>query len=686
MAKIDLFVSKSPLGQGASPMPYQGISNFNLSGAQAAAPLQTLATGLDNIRSVYQAKRDLEVRTAVAGYTDKIKDNIWREAATAQAHNAPLHDVYEEVEAFGKTARVLMAQNGHTAYQNNTAAFQQNLLSQIDDSKVRKLVAASIPTTVRAKNYEVEKHYELLKVDFLKAQRLHQIDARGDRLADALSQDPTYWTDADRTQLREDWARSLTMYRAMADDGLTKWADVPKLEETFGNKLAEDVFEGMIQRARSAGATVVEGEDGLETVTTPELDRLLIVLDSDKNVQRHARELSEILGLPEDMVLDLETEKRIALLNDVHTKIEQVSDEYREELKFQWRLEERAQTERHAENRRTTIELFGSTEVLSDPQRQEWIAKFSEKHGFIPSGPNGTLTVDDVIILEAADAISPEWADTLRGWIAQGFEGDQDWATFIDFKKQIANADVNDLAGIQENVFKKARSLGTPWVSQLVGDITSRRTKTPDSEAHARAENLLIRKFGGALDVGNSGRDWTAKTGAILGSALDRFSDQTRDDDGILIGGLDYQAIAGGIFDQLIGIDDAAEALENKIRPVVANMTFNNLARDAWGDQFLDATAGDEIINQSRKTLDILTMLQAGASPGDFTKEELKNAGLANLVITKMITADTTVDQLKRLMGVSPSMFTTASSIQAARDDLDRMISIRSRHLRRSAE
>ncbi len=682
MAKVDLFVSKSPLGQGASPMPYQSISGLNVSPSQVASAGASLAVGLDQVGQVFAAKRDLEVRTAVAGYTDAIKDNLWREAATAQAPGAPLHDVYEEVEAFDKTARVLTAHNGLTAYQNNTAAFQQDLLSEIDDPKVRKLVAASIPTTVRAKNYEVEKHYQLRHVDFLKAQRLHQIDARGDRLAEALSQDPTYWTDADRTQIREDWARSLTMYRAMADDGLIKWADVPKLEEDFRNQLAEDVFEGMIQRARSVGATVFEGEDGLETVTTPELDRLLVVLDSDKNVQRHARELSEILGLPEDMVLGLETEKRIALLNDVHKKIEQVSDEYREELKFQWRLEERAQTERHAENRQTTIELFGSTEVLSDPQRQEWIAKFYEEHGFIPSGPNGTLTQDDVIRLEAADAISPEWAGTLRGWIAKGFEGDQDWATFIDFQQQIANADVNDLAGIQENVFKKARSLGTTWVSQLVGDITSRRTKTPDSEAHARAKSLLIRQFTGALDT--AGADWSAKSGAILGSALDRFSDQTRDDDGILIGGLDYQAIAGGIFDELIGIDDAEEALENKIRPVVANMTFNNLARDGWGAKFLDEKEGQQIINQSEKTLDILTMLQAGASPSDFSADDFKNAGIADWGV--VITDETTVDQLKLIMGVSPSMFTTASSIQAARDDLVRLRSIRSRHLRRSAE
>ena len=683
MAKTDLFISKSPLGQGAPAMPYQGISNLNVSGAQASAPLQTFAAGLDNIGSVFQEKRDIEVRSAVAGHTDAIKDNLAQEAFTAKSPGAPLHAVYEDREDIsGNSARQLIAPDGFTSYQDNTKLYQATLLAGITDPKVKKLVAASIPSLKRPKDYEVAGHYQLRQVDFLTAQRLHQIDARGDRLADALSQDPTDLTDADLAQVREDWAGSVTMFRVLADDGLESWAKVPGLEEAFQNDLAEDVFEGIIERARSAGATIAADDDGLEVVTTPELDRLLIVLDSDKNVQKRARAIGDILGLPEDFVLDLPTEKRIALLNDVHKKIEQVSDEHREEMKFQWTLEDRDRKVRHGEARRATIELFGSTEVLRNTQRQERIAKFHKEHGFIPSGPNGTLTVDDVILLEATDKISSDWAGTLRGWIAKGFEGDQDWATYVDFQEKIANADFGDLAAIQEDVFRKARSLGTAWVTSLVGDITSRRTKTPDSEAHTRAKSLLIRQFQGSLKTGDE--DWSAKSGAILGSALQRFSDQTRDGDGLVVGGLDYNRIAGSIFDELIGIDNAAVALENKIRPVVANLGFNNLRRDEWGAEFLDQERGAEIIRQSQNTLNILTMLQAGASPSDFSADDLKKAGITDWNV--MRTDDLTVDQLKLLMGVSPSMFTTPSSIQAARDDLVRLRSIRSRHLRRGTK
>jgi len=682
MAKTDLFISKSPLGQGAPAMPYQAVSNLNVSASQAAAPLQTAAAGLDNIGAVFQQKRDIEVRSAVAGYSDAIKDNLYGEAFNAKKPGAPLNAVYEDVEdASGNVTRQMTSTDGFTSYQTTTKQFQDGLLAGITDSKVRKLVAAAIPTLKRAKDYEVASHYQLRQVDFVTAQRLHQIEARGDRLADALSRDLRELTPADIVETREDFLRSQTMFRSMADDGLEDWAKVPGLEETFRNELAENVFEGMIERARSAGATVAEDGDGLEVVTTPELDRLLTILASDEKVQEHARAIGDILGLPEDMVLDLQTEKRIAMLNDVHKKIEQVSDEHREEMKFQWTLEDRAQTERHEAGRRITVETFGLTEVMTDTQRQEWIAEFYEAHGFFPSGPNGTLTADDVIRLETTDEISSSWANTLRGWIAKGYDGDQDWATFIDFQKQIADADVNDLAGVQENIFTKARSLGTAWVSQLVGDITSRRTKTPDSEAHARAKSLLIKQFSGALD---SFDDWTAKSGAVLGSALQRFSDQTRDGDGLVVGGLDYNDIAGSIFDELIGVDDAQQALENKIRPVVANLEFNNLSREAWGVDFLNEEIGKNIIKQSNKTLDILALLQAGASPSDFTSEDLKEAGLTGFGM--VVTEETSVDELKRMMGVSPSMFTTPSSIQAARDDLVRLQSIRSRYLRRGTK
>ena len=674
MAKVDLFVSKGSLASGAAQMPYMdtGARTAAINPALFARGSAQIASATNEIAAVYQAKRDLEVRAAHASYLDQVKDNAAAEAFRAKDRGAPLKPLYKTQMQGGRT---LVQQDGLSTYRANIAQFNRTLLASIDDTKVQKLVAASIPSALRATDWDVASHYRTRAYDALYGERIAHNENILDGLTATLSLHPDEWSFSQMAQAREYYVAAQNMHRSLADDGFTTHEQAATDHETAFNSLAKNIFKGAIQHAFHKGATIVT-DDGVDVVQTPELLRLREILSSEENVQRYGAELADRLDLPEPMILQLETDDRIALLGEVDTQIDKVKSEYREDVKFRQQQSDRAQEQRHDANRRAITGRFGTEARMSNSERQEYFQEFHAQFGFLPSGRDGSLSVTDIQRLVTLDKISPEFGDTLVEATAKGFVGDQDARLFINYQERIADADIDDLDAIKEEFYDEFQSLGFQWVKELTSLVDRRRDKTPAVINHTRARDSLMRRFGGFKGQW----DYDTKQGRVIANALKRFDAETLDDDGSVIPGLDYDGIAQYWYDQLAKIDK--KIFVDEIRPLTANKTFQALRRDRWGGVFLDENAAYDVVSQSTATLDILDLLISGdgVNPIQIKQQQLISAGVdPDEAANFFKTPNPTIGKLKRLMGIPPDRFTTRNSIRAAREDLERLIDLRER-------